>query len=242
MTVKSRNHPIPLLASHSPLATRHCFSGGQGRVRTSVDHMGRQIYSLLLLTAQPPVRFGPEARHERADNPTVSSGHAIFISQVGQESGWARGHLSSRAALSVSELGYPTSDGAACLLPARPPPSHGAGEGIRTPDPLITNQMLYRLSYASSRKPIIIPTGSQIARGSKEFLSSHKNGYFSISLPRTPHCLWQRSALIICEPGIGYRQPLAGPPPIPFKAPDLTLGYSCRYFVGFTGVSLMITS
>ena len=31
-------------------------SGGQGRVRTSVDRMGRQIYSLLLLTAQPPVR------------------------------------------------------------------------------------------------------------------------------------------------------------------------------------------
>ena len=28
----------------------------------------------------------------------------------------------------------------------------GAGEGIRTPDPLITNQMLYRLSYASIRK------------------------------------------------------------------------------------------
>jgi hypothetical protein len=31
-------------------------AGGQGRVRTSVGHMGRQIYSLLLLTAQPPVR------------------------------------------------------------------------------------------------------------------------------------------------------------------------------------------
>jgi hypothetical protein len=27
--------------------------------------------------------------------------------------------------------------------------SHGAGEGIRTHDPLITNQMLYQLSYAS---------------------------------------------------------------------------------------------
>ena len=26
----------------------------------------------------------------------------------------------------------------------------GAGEGNRTPDPLITNQMLYRLSYASN--------------------------------------------------------------------------------------------
>ena len=31
------------------------INGGQGRVRTSVDRMGRQIYSLLLLTAQPPV-------------------------------------------------------------------------------------------------------------------------------------------------------------------------------------------
>ena len=30
----------------------------------------------------------------------------------------------------------------------------GAGEGIRTPDPLITNQMLYRLSYASSLDPL----------------------------------------------------------------------------------------
>jgi hypothetical protein len=28
----------------------------------------------------------------------------------------------------------------------------GAGEGNRTPDPLITNQMLYRLSYASRWK------------------------------------------------------------------------------------------
>ena len=31
-----------------------------------------------------------------------------------------------------------------------PEPFPGAGEGIRTPDPLITNQMLYRLSYASN--------------------------------------------------------------------------------------------
>ena len=29
----------------------------------------------------------------------------------------------------------------------------GAGEGIRTPDPLITNQMLYQLSYASQSLP-----------------------------------------------------------------------------------------
>ena len=44
------------------------------------------------------------------------------------------------------------------LVPCRPrhnylrsKPFPGAGEGIRTPDPLITNQMLYRLSYASNR-------------------------------------------------------------------------------------------
>jgi hypothetical protein len=37
------------------LITNHCIPGGQGRIRTSVDRMGRQIYSLLLLTAQPPV-------------------------------------------------------------------------------------------------------------------------------------------------------------------------------------------
>ena len=34
--------------------------------------------------------------------------------------------------------------------PCVPDPFPGAGEGIRTPDPLITNQMLYQLSYASS--------------------------------------------------------------------------------------------
>ena len=33
------------------------------------------------------------------------------------------------------------------------PVSLGAGEGIRTPDPLITNQMLYQLSYASKTVP-----------------------------------------------------------------------------------------
>ena len=31
-------------------------------------------------------------------------------------------------------------------------PLPGASEGNRTPDPLITNQLLYRLSYAGSRE------------------------------------------------------------------------------------------
>jgi hypothetical protein len=32
----------------------------------------------------------------------------------------------------------------------------GAGEGMRTPDPLITNQLLYRLSYASLCEPVML--------------------------------------------------------------------------------------
>ena len=44
----------------------------------------------------------------------------------------------------------------------------GAGEGIRTPDPLITNQMLYQLSYASglgqcpSRSTYTTPSDPQL--------------------------------------------------------------------------------
>ena len=47
-----------------------------------------------------------------------------------------------------------TAESAACrttlILRSLPSSFSGAGEGIRTPDPLITNQMLYRLSYASN--------------------------------------------------------------------------------------------
>ena len=45
--------------------------------------------------------------------------------------------------------------------------SSGAGEGIRTPDPLITNQMLYQLSYASRRKQLILPLRKDNCKGSK---------------------------------------------------------------------------
>ena len=63
-----------------------------------------------------------------------------------------------------------------------PPPAgklcslSGAGEGIRTPDPLITNQMLYRLSYASSSevrtKSAILPCSLPQVRDN--YLTYHK--------------------------------------------------------------------
>ena len=77
--------------------------------------------------------------------------------------------MPSRAALSASRLGKsaPESLPTGARLPvssAARLAQTGAGEGIRTPDPLITNQMLYRLSYASDRKSTIILIGTQIAR------------------------------------------------------------------------------
>ena len=52
---------------HFPISSFRFPSGGQGRIRTSVDRMGRQIYSLLLLTAQPPVQnWSLRDRTERA--------------------------------------------------------------------------------------------------------------------------------------------------------------------------------
>ena len=48
----------------------------------------------------------------------------------------------------------------------------GAGEGIRTPDPLITNQMLYRLSYASRRKSTIIIRRNQNCKAA-ELIFAH---------------------------------------------------------------------
>ncbi len=51
------------------------------------------------------------------------------------------------------------------------PAQAGAGEGIRTPDPLITNQMLYRLSYASGHKPIILLGGPQNCKDDMQIFS-----------------------------------------------------------------------
>ena len=50
----------------------------------------------------------------------------------------------------------------------------GAGEGNRTPDPLITNQMLYRLSYASRWKQVLSDTILPCPEVRDNYLSYHK--------------------------------------------------------------------
>ena len=85
------------------LVTRHCLSGGQGRVRTSVDRMGRQIYSLLLLTTQPPVRYRYSLiRDSRTGTLFGSLFRSHFLSQVIRVCGWARRHPYRRARLSTN--------------------------------------------------------------------------------------------------------------------------------------------
>ena len=51
--------------------------------------------------------------------------------------------LKTRAPLPLPSTATPALPGRGQIL------FSGAGEGIRTPDPLITNQVLYQLSYAS---------------------------------------------------------------------------------------------
>jgi hypothetical protein len=77
-------------------------------------------------------------------------------------------------------------------LPWVPETLPGAGEGIRTPDPLITNQMLYQLSYASkvrvfrpakARKVLLIPL---LHRGQLS------------KLPQRPHTCKQTRAHCSC--------------------------------------------
>ena len=166
-----------ICSRHLSLVTRHCSSGGQGRVRTSVDRRGRQIYSLLLLTTQPPVRSGSpskvplQAHAQGSASPPESSSFEPSGSRkrLGAETPIFP-RISECFQILLNPLpNFPTS---ACLLNSFAAPlaqPDGAGEGIRTPDPLITNQMLYQLSYASRCKLTIILTGSHIARETAKF-------------------------------------------------------------------------
>ena len=44
-------------------------------------------------------------------------------------------------------MGDVAREGPLCHPPDRDPEKDGAGEGTRTPDPIITNDVLYQLSY-----------------------------------------------------------------------------------------------
>ena len=93
-----------------PVSSFEFQTGGQGRVRTSVDHRGRQIYSLLLLTTQPPVRSGilPSTLASAGTVLLSIPENRFHLSQVGSICGWARDTpLPARAILSNPDLVNP---------------------------------------------------------------------------------------------------------------------------------------
>ena len=143
-------------------------AGGRGRIRTSVARKERQIYSLLVLATHPPVPRKHPGRNHRVRS-SKHSGHKSRLLQVHPE-------LNRTAPRGVSKCRKGSCPKTRTLFAslARNPsastarksrlPQISAGGGNRTPDPLITNQMLYQLSYASAAQTQKnYHTGNQIA-------------------------------------------------------------------------------
>ena len=113
--------------------------------------LGRQIYSLLRLTAPQP------RRRQRRIDPRTVSGTQADLCRVISYLGWNSASFSVAGAAAHAEPA-PVSDVPPCVR------RHGrfafvacgAGEGIRTPDPLITNQLLYRTELRQPDELIIL--------------------------------------------------------------------------------------
>jgi hypothetical protein len=127
--------------NHSPTCAK--FSGDAAVARPADHHRG------------PP---GKRSR-KPANHVTVNFANLTFAIQGNQGSR----KKTPRRSLTLITAHRKSSAWSALEKPVAPLPSppnrrkirlllsfSGAGEGIRTPDPLITNQMLYRLSYASN--------------------------------------------------------------------------------------------
>jgi hypothetical protein len=116
-------------------------SGGERRIRTS-EALRRQIYSLLPLTARESPLLGTR---------TIDAFRPISLASPRES---VRGECKKIPTGTSLFEGLPRVSDFAHDPPARA--LLGAGEGIRTPDPLITNQLLYLLSYASLCEPVML--------------------------------------------------------------------------------------
>jgi hypothetical protein len=159
--------------------------------------MGRQIYSLLLLTAQPPVRSGftlragswtAQVQHRslrtRPDRiPSLEPEDSRLRLDTGKavRPRWFECRKAYKTCPRIPVVRRPLSAPARAALAQA-----GAGEGIRTPDPLITNQMLYQLSYASRHKPIILLPRQANCKGASVFFSYHPAPAPRLTAPTRP--------------------------------------------------------
>src|SRR6185437_5156094 len=119
--------------------------GGRGRIRTSVARKERPIYSLLVLATHPPVQ--QEHRDLRRWSPSGN-----FATQ--------KGLVSKDTSPFIFQCEEFTR-----AKPKIPILKNSAGGGNLTPDPLITNQMLYQLSYASTPNPANLSRGQSNCKG-----------------------------------------------------------------------------
>ena len=108
--------------------------------------LGRQIYSLLRLTAPQPRRIPqPSAPGARGEVPAAFERRCNAGLHLGLRD--SRDARSRPARQADSDTVVTSTSGDHTNRRDPPVPwkqSAGAGEGIRTPDPLITNQLLYR--------------------------------------------------------------------------------------------------
>ena len=125
--------------------------------------------------------------------------------------------------------------------------------------------MLYRLSYASRHKPTIILIGRLIARETGKFFlaaktlalrdfppadsklrfSTLRTGWFACSYTETAtqiHGLRRGANLDTASGGKTIRRRQFSRTPLRSRRCAQVSAYSCKYFIGFTGVSLTITS
>ena len=146
-------HAIGWLANRSSRSERRLVARGGFE---PPKPLGRQIYSLLRLTASLPRRFAFPA----------------FVAE--KTSKLRRGTLGAPSCYGCSSrkivwiFAVATSPAELPEIPCRarsyPPPrfalrrTGGAGEGIRTPDRLITNQLLYRTELRQPRQKSICST------------------------------------------------------------------------------------
>jgi hypothetical protein len=156
------------------------WTGEDSNLRSSKE---RQVYSLLPLTARPPV-------HKSAVGSCAPDGPSVRQSKKAAHTCVRAVSTALREASlrSLEELRAATVTNSLAPPPCAWVPASGAGEGIRTPDPLITNQMLYQLSYASKYK-YLPTTGDKAERLPQRHSTCKQSSRFTHqSLPTLTPC------------------------------------------------------
>ncbi len=155
-------NPIHLVAKPKPPpGIARSLPGWRGE-DSNLRRLSQQIYSLPRLTASVPLRFRPTWKRKKRDAPPptcvarrpggqMCERREVEPSPCDCSGGPPRPNPVCR--LDTPSPTRPSASGCAAIGTFASPP--GAGDGTRTRNLLITNQLLYQLSYAS--RETIVP-------------------------------------------------------------------------------------